>query len=421
MTRFGESARYDVVVAGGGSAGVAAAVAAARCGARTLLIERHGFLGGAATGSNVSSYCGFFRHGPEPVRVVGGIGAELLDILAARDHDVRPVPTSRMNWIVLLDPERLKLGLDRLVEAAGVDILFHASVVGAERRSALVESVDVFAGGETCRIGATAFVDATGDSVLALRAGLPGRRLRDGAAAMQPASFPVRFNGRHGLVPPTAEVRGRIAARARAADPGLPVRANGGHWWTLPGSADLWWMGIDVAVDPERIGDVGVAERRSRRAAHAFLAALRAEPGYEDAFIAGTGPQIGVREGLHVATETVMTRADAAEGRLRPDGIARAGWPMEVHVAPGQVDYVPLGGPGYFDVAYGALCASGVPNLWLAGRTIGADASAYGSLRVMGTSFATGQAAGVAAALDPLRENKVAAIQARLKEQGALL
>ena len=94
---------------------------------------------------------------------------------------------------------------------------------------------------------------------------------------------------------------------------------------------------------------------------------------------------------------------------------------MEVHAERGKPTYTRIGGDGFFDVPYGAICAAGTNNLWLAGRTVGSDAQSYGSLRVMGTAFATGHAAGVAAALDRGREGRLGAVRAELVAQGALI
>src|SRR5690606_9216686 len=116
-----------------------------------------------------------------------------------------------------------------------------------------------------------------------------------------------------------------------------------------------------------------------------------------------------------------VTERDVVEGLRHADGIGRGSWPMEVHEAPGRARFVEVGGEGYFDIRAGAIEAAEIENLRLAGRVIGADAKAYGSVRVMGTAFATGHAAGISAALEADGGSDVATLQARLKEQGALI
>lgn len=118
-----------------------------------------------------------------------------------------------------------------------------------------------------------------------------------------------------------------------------------------------------------------------------------------------------------------MTGDDGRVGRRREDGIGRGCWPMEVHEAPGRAVCVPIGGDGFFDVPYTAIQAEGIGNLRLAGRVTGADGQAYGSTRAMGTAFATGQAAGVSAALQSQRRTApdAASVRRVLLAQGAII
>lgn len=412
---------YDVVVAGGGPAGVAAAVGAAQCGARTALLERSGMLGGMATLGNVSAYCGFYTNGDDPLPAVGGIGTALLDRLQSGGHPVAPRRSPANNWIVLLDAERLKLALDQLVADAGVDVFLHSAVTDVSVAEGRIDSLEARSRGQAARFTASAFVDATGDAEVAMRAQVEMSVLRSGAGALQPSSFPARLGSTNILPIPDRATAERIATRVRRKNPTAPVRANGGFWMRLPDSHDLWWMGIDIPVDENGFRSMTDAERRARQAVHLWVEAMREEKGFENTRIVLTGPVIGLREGRQAATEAVTLRSDAETGRLRDDGIARAAWPMEIHHAPENVEYLPIGGQGYFHVPYGALCARGIVNLFLAGRNIGADAGAYGSARVMGTSFATGHASGVAAALDPARKGAISPIQTELVRQGALV
>lgn len=124
---------------------------------------------------------------------------------------------------------------------------------------------------------------------------------------------------------------------------------------------------------------------------------LRQHPGFEKAHLLSTGPQLGIRETRRPRSRQDVTEEDARLGRRRPDGIGRASWPIEVHETRGRARFVALGGEGFFDIPPGALVAEGIDNLFLAGRVIGCDAAALGSIRVMGTAFATGHAAGLSA------------------------
>jgi hypothetical protein len=395
--------RYDVVVTGGGAAGVAAAVAAARCGAHTLLVERYGFLGGAATNALVLSYCGFFTAGERPVRTIGGVGAELLASLDRLGFDVAPVRSKSGNWIVVFDVEAVKLSLDRLVLGAGVQLRLHTRLVAASRQDARIHTITVADHRGLHEIQASAFVDASGEASLCAFAGVPMSQPGGRDAHLQPASFPMVVDG----VPPDAPfdraLMTRLIARYNATAKHPIARADGGPVIRLPVSGHVWWMTIDIATDGISGDDLARAETSAREQAWACVALLREHPGFERAHLAATGPQIGIRESRRPRSRRDVTADDARAGRRAADGIARASWPMEIHEGPGRARFVPIGGERFFDIPHGAVQADGAENLYLGGRVIGSDAEAYGSVRVMGTAFATGQAAGVSAALSTAR------------------
>jgi len=413
--------RFDVVVIGGGAGGSAAAVGAARIGARVLLVERYGFLGGAATNAQVLSYCGFHAAGPTPRPVVGGVGRTVLDGLAGRGFPVEPVRSKSGNWIVMIDPEAVKITLDELVAAHRVSVMMHTRLVDAVREGKRLAAVTVADHAGLHDIAAGAFVDASGEADLAASAGIGMSQPGGPGAHVQPASLPVRIGGvAPDVVLDRARMTALVAAHNATAD--VPItRADGGVLARLPGSGDVWWMAIDIATDGLSGADLARAEMAGRAQAWANLAVLRRHPGFERAHLVATGPQIGIRETRRPRAVRDASGDDARRGARRADAIARAGWPMEVHEAPGRTRFVPLGGDGFFDVGLDALRVPDLDNLWLAGRVIGADAEAYGSVRVMGTAFATGQAAGVAAALQQDGRLTVEGVQAALRAQDALI
>ena len=417
-----ERDRYDVLVVGGGAGGAGAAIGAARTGARVLLVERYGFLGGAATNAQVLSYCGFFACGGEPRAVVAGVGAELLGELRALGLDTAPVRSKSGNWIVMIDPEATKLAFDRLVLQQRMDLRLHTRLVGAARVDGRIDAVTLADHRGVHRVAAACYVDASGEASLASYAGVPLRQPGGPGAQLQPASFPVRIGG----VNPEAVVdRSRMTALIAAynATASIPIaRADGGVLARLPVSGDFWWMAIDLDTDGLSGAELARAETSARERAWQSLGVLRQLPGFEGAYIVSTGPQIGIRETRRPHSRQDVTAGDGHEGRRRPDAVARAGWPMEVHEAPGRTRFVALGGEGFFDIPLDALRAREVDNLWLAGRVIGADSEAYGSVRVMGTAFATGQAAGVAAGQAANGGPADAqAVRQALRSQGALV
>ena len=424
----------DVLVAGGGAAGIAAALGAARAGARVLLVERYGFLGGAATNANVLSYCGLFQQGEVARAAVGGVGAEVLGGLGALGFDAAPRRSRSGNWIVTFEPEALKRALDALVTGVpGLVLALHARVTGAEAAGGVLRGVTLTDHAGAAEVTAAAFVDASGEAVLGALSGaaMAVDTVRDGPG--NAASLPMRLGGVPRAALPDKAALGRIAARANAmlanAAPAAGrndaprVREDGGVFMAMEAPDEAWWMCIDLPTNGLSSASLTAAEVEGRRMAWLCLAALREAPGCEGARIISTGPQFGVRETRRFATRRDVTEADALSGQRDATGIARAAWPMEVHAEAGRPSFTPIGGEGFFDVPLDALRPAGTENLWAAGRVIGADAAAYGSIRVMGTGFATGQAAGVAAALQASggAAPSPGAVRAVLLAQGAIV
>lgn len=399
---------YDVVVAGGGAGGVGAALGASRAGARTCLVEKYGFLGGAATTSLVCGYCGFFQQGQQPVPAVAGAGDLVLEELRRLGVDCRPfyVETSG-NWIIVLEPERVKLALDRVLAAHGVDVLLHTQVAAVARTDVRIEAVTLEGVEGRFHVAAEAFVDATGDANLSRLADV-AIRTGDGRGRFQKASAPIRVGG---ISPDVKIDRAAIAAAIETYNPTgkYPVaRTNGGAYTRLPGGGEMWWMIIDLPLTDLSSRTFSRAERSMRAMAQEYVDLLRQKvPGFENAYLVQTGPQIGVRESRHPAARCELTADDLLTGRQREDGVARAAWPAEVHGEAGEPIFRSIGGVGYAHVPLDALRAKDVGNLYFAGRVIGADPVAYASVRVMGTAFATGEAAGVASANPGLDGRKV--------------
>ncbi|MFN7102615.1 MAG: FAD-dependent oxidoreductase [Pseudorhizobium sp.] len=412
----------DVVVIGGGAGGMSAAIAAARLGARVTLVEQYGFLGGAAANSLVLAYCGFYQKGPRPVAAVRGIGEDLLSELVTLGQTVAPVVSRSGNWIVMLDPEAVKFAFDRMCEKAGVRVLLHSKLTAVVKDDKQVTSVRVCDHAGTVIIHAHAFIDASGEASLSSMSGT--RMTVDSLRGdhVQPASMPVRIGG---VARDVEFDRDRMAEIIKAynvtADTPI-ARADGGVLSRLPISGDVWWMAIDLETDGLTGESLSTVEREARRQAWRNLELLKQLPGFEHACLAASGPQIGIRESRRPLSREDMTGSMLEAGLRRPDGVGRAAWPMEVHEAPGRARFIDIGGEGFADLPMGAIHSADRDNLYLAGRVAGADGAAYGSVRVMGTAFATGHAAGIAAALraqasPPLIND----VRRHLLDQGALV
>lgn len=196
VTMTDDRQQYDVIVVGGGSAGVAAGIGAAQTGARTLLVEGQGYLGGAATHSIVLAWCGFYRQRPAspPERIVRGVADRVLGELERLGMSVAPYYSASGNWNIRLNPEATKIALDRAVAVPNLDVWLHTSVTGAARTGRTIEALLLSDHRGRREVGATRFVDCSGDADLAFLAGGTSCALH-GTGHIQPASFPVRITG----------------------------------------------------------------------------------------------------------------------------------------------------------------------------------------------------------------------------------
>ncbi len=411
---------FDVVVVGGGSGGVGAAIGAAQAGASVHLIERYPFLGGAATASSVLSYCGFFDQRRE--LVVGGVGGDLLARLRAGGAYQEITFKWSGNTVVMIDPEYTKLTLDRMVADAGVSLGLHSYVAAAQPRGERVAAVSAFTAGEVRTITGASFVDASGDGNLAQLAG--AQVSVTPAAERQAATLSMRIGG----LGPDAVISSetmREAVAAHNATSDRKLQRDHGPAARLPLSGELTMQIVDQTVDALDAHDLTRAEREARAQAWDYLSAFRNHiPGWENAYLVGTGPQIGVRETRHIVGRYAVSGDDVLAARRRPDdGIARCGWPVEEHQGVGSTRYTPIDGRAFYDIPLEALRSINRDNLWSAGRLVSCDDRAYCSLRVMGTAFATGHAAGVAAALQARsgRDPDAADVRRELERQGAMV
>ncbi|MFI0469958.1 MULTISPECIES: FAD-dependent oxidoreductase [Saccharopolyspora] len=408
---------YDVIVAGGGSGGVAAAIGASRAGARTLLIERGPCLGGAATLRNVVTYCGLYTR-DDKQQAVFGVADEV--ITALREMGAISEPTRFTAVAAVFDPESVKRVSDELCAQAGVDVLLHTHVLGADREADRVTAVRVADHSGIHEFTAKAFVDATGEADLAHHAGAEVRYGNDGW--VQNGTLGVRFGG----IPAGAEVtREAIGAAVRAAKKaGAPdLTAESGLIARMPISGDLITYLADEGYDARSAADTTRAEIGARRQAQAYLQVVRSLPGCGGAYIVSTGPEMGTRESRHLVGRYRFTEKEVLQPGPVDDAVAIGAWPIEYHPGPGiPSEWKFIGDPGFYGIPLDVLHSRDTPNLFAAGRTVDGDRGAGASLRAMGTAFATGHAAGVAAAFTAAGGDAgTEAVRAELNRQGARL
>ncbi len=414
--------RYDVVVCGGGAGGVAAAVGAARAGARVALLERAPFLGGAATLSGVLTYCGFWTQAEPPLRAVGGVGGEVLAALDRLGGSSGPIRTGSTRVVIaIIDPEAVKLALDELCAEAGVEVILHAALVAAQSDGATVRAAIASDHAGTFALEAAAFVDASGEADLAHRAGA-ATRYGDGGGTVQNGTLAIRFGG----IDPDADVSRAVwadAIKAAKADGEHELSKENGLVARLAHGADVVAFLADEAYDARDARSLSAAERSGRRQAWAYLRAIRALPGHERAYIVQTGPAIGTRESRHVVARATLRDADVLAARVPADTVALGAWPVEYHPGPGKANlWIRLRDDAAYGIPLDALRSATHANLFAAGRVIDAEVNAFASARVMGTAFASGHAAGVAAALHAAGcAADVATVRAELVRQAAIL
>jgi hypothetical protein len=397
-TRSG-TVRYkpDVLVCGGGCAGLVAALAAARLGARTLLVERAGFAGGIITSVGLAYFDGIADYHEKRV-VTPGIPIELLSAMGvcAPDATHLETHTPTINSI-----ERFKTLADDLIRAEpDLDALFHTIACDAVVRGDRVEAVYLANKAGLTRVEAGVVVDCTGDADIAWRVGAP----IDKASELQPMTMHFRI----GNVRRTPDMGQRCRdAVVRAHERGeLPMFYGPGVGFRFAPD-EVYVHAVRVRADGTDPEDLTRAEMQGRADAWVMFAAWKRDvPGFEDAYFITSGPFIGVRETRRIVGEYVLTEEDIVAARPFEDAVATGCWYLDQHPNAATVGTANRGAriqPRAYDIPYRTLLPQRVANLLVAGRCHSATQTAASSTRVNATAMALGQAAGTAAALAAAR------------------
>ena len=378
---------------GGGAAGVGAAVGASAAGARTLLIESSGCLGGAAALRGVNTYCGVFTFQEPPRQVVHGVMQRIIERL--RNHQAVTGPHRHRGVFLTFDPETNKRVLDEICLEAGVHLSLHSRVIRASRDNDRITGVTFETAGEMTEVLADSFVDATGDATLACLAKASTRYGNANQANL--GSLSTRFGG----ISPNADISADQIAEAvrRSRKMGIgPFAKDESVVCRLPISDDLVIYVASYDYDPSDSASVSEAEVAGRQQAQAYLQAVRTIKGCEEAYLVSTGPEFGTRESRHLDCEYQLVWRDVTRRRAFDDCIALGAWGAEWHDREtflSDMERVPDG--SYFQIPLACLRSVDTRNLLAAGRTADGDRKAGAAIRVLATSVATGQAAGVAA------------------------
>jgi len=391
----------DLVVVGGGSAGTAAAITAARAGLRTVLVEDSPFLGGMSTGGCVGTFCGFYyrEKNGDLVRLVGGFPAEVADRLAARGLCYGPVPfktTAALPYV----PWGLKTLYDQMARAEGaLTVYLHARFVRALVHDGAIDAVTVATRGGPVAMKAAYFIDASGDSLLALAAGAPTAK---GETLQYPSMmFYMQRVDLEKALPHLFSLSELLEKHFDTA--GLPRRSGNIIPTGRPGEVLVAMSRVGIAGRPLDASDAAeltlgemLGREQAERCAHFLCSHM---PGFEEAFISDTAPRLGVRETRRLRGRYALTEDDVLGGRKFEDGICRAAWPVELHVANGFTDWRFLDDGLWYTVPFRCLVPVGVRNLLAAGRCLSATREGFASARVIGPCMGEGQAAALAVAI----------------------
>ncbi|MCE5172697.1 FAD-dependent oxidoreductase [Paenibacillus profundus] len=444
---------YDVVVMGGGIAGAMAAIAASKTGAKTLIVESHGFLGGTLTANGVGPMMTF--HAGEK-QVIQGFTGELIERLKRLGKSPGHIfDTVGFTYSVTpFDAEAMKHELELMVTEAGGDILYHTMLAGVYTENGRITGIQVCNKSGLSDIHASVFIDATGDGDLSALAGVVYTKGRESDGATQPMTLKMKmynvdiprvkeyihshpedfplYNGDTSIIEksPRLSVGGFDSLFRQAKERGeisIP-RENILFFETNnPGEVILNTtriIGYD-ATDAHSLSQAEMEGRKQCRELELFV--RKYIPGFEHAVVESTGPSIGVRGSRQIKGIYTLTAEDILQQRLFDDTIAHSGYPIDIHSPDGEgTKHQKLEWGGVYSIPYSCMITATVHNLIVIGRCISATFEAQAAMRTTPTTGAIGHGGGIAAALAALESTNVQEIdikkvQTILKEQGAYL
>lgn len=402
--------KFDVVVAGGGAAGVSAATNLSRKGHRVLLIERYGFCGGGAVAGMSGTICGLYlssdRNSNRAEQVVFGFADEFRRRLIARGGLTEPQRYGK-TWTVTHDPHMWRENADDFLADAGVNILFHSRIVGVLRDGDAVRGVIVDTKSGLAMVEAKLVVDASGDADVVHRAGWATTKGQNGVIQNPTMIFRVgnvdvdRYLDFWGedTISPSHVIEALIDAE-NSGEYELPRKKI----WIFPTSRPNELMinatrilGRDGRdLDVTNPVDHTEAELVARHQVREYARFLKDKvPGCEDSYVVDTGVEVGIRQTRSIVGVNRLTNADVIGRRKMPDGVVRCPWPIELHA--GQKPKVEWLLDDYYEIPYGALVPETGESIIVAGRCLSAEHEALASARVTAQCFGYGHAAAVAA------------------------
>ncbi|MGC0272444.1 FAD-dependent oxidoreductase [Pseudactinotalea sp. Z1739] len=430
--------RVDVVVAGAGSAGSTAAIAAARQGASVLLLDKLPFLGGSST-AVLDTFYGFYSPGSSPRRLVGSIPGEVVDHLRTLGPVVERPNTYGAGTGVTYHAEHLKVTWETMTTEAGVRVLLHTMVQDAKVIDGRLTELLLATKAGLRRVSAHTFVDASGDADLCHFAGF-GYETAGADSPAQTLTTTFRMINVDHEQRRSIDKEGLRALMLEAAEDGyeLPRRDGSDHITPVAGMTATVMTRLDSVqrdadgqlrsvLEPERLSAAELAGRRQALEYVRFL--VDRVPGYADAALGALSTQVGIRESRRVYGDYRVTREDVLGARQFDDQVALCGAPIEDHHSGDGTAWAYLPDGTAVGVPLRSLIVRDAPNVLVAGRCFSATHDAHASIRSMAQCMAMGQAAGTAAALaattpglsGDVREVAPQQVRAVLRRAGAIL
>lgn len=450
------SSHYDVIVAGGGVSGAAAAISAARKGARTLVLERTGYLGGALTSCGVGPMMTFFAGEQQ---VIKGIMQELVDRMVQNGYcpgHIRDT-TRYVSFVTPFNAEGMKIILDEMTAESDCTVLLHTFVGGVRREADRITGLTVCNKDGIHTVTADSYIDATGDGDIMAWSGVNFIKGRPGDGAAQPLTMKMKFchvdtGTLKEYIKTHLEEFPRLKDNLDLVDGSAPL-ALAGFDSVFRAAKERGELSIpredvlmfetaspgEFIINTTRIlgcdatdaVSLSGAEREGRRQCEELACFLRQYvPGFEQALLEFTGPSVGIRGSRQLDGVHVLTAQEILEGCRFDSVIAHSGYPIDIHSPDGEGTKTRWigagGGRAYYDIPYEIMVPKTVKNLLVTGRCVSASFEAQASVRLTPSAGAMGQAAGIAAAMAAgqkcsVGDIDIAGLQSALQEQGAYL
>lgn len=421
---------YDVIVVGGGVSGSHAAIASGRTGAKTLLIEQFGFLGGTLTAMGVGPMMTF--HNRAGRQLVFGSPNEMVNRLVEKGASPGHIldGTGYCSTVTPFDAEMLKVVLEDMVFESGAEILYHTRLIDISKEGKNIKSVFIHNRGGIQEIRAKHFVDASGDSEIVKLSGVPFTegRLEDNKS--QPMTMNVKIGnvdtqalrkymsenwdqfddsirneGKSDILNKTTRISlwgfYDLWEKAKAKGEVTIPRDNVLFFETNTEGEFIFNTSRVLGMNPLNPFDLSKAETIGRKQCIEIYQFLRKyAPGFENATLVSTAPHIGIRESRHPHAKYILNSDDLVSERKFEKPIAVGGYPIDIHSPDGgATDSVHLRAEGMYYIPVDSLLVNEVDNLVLAGRAIGADHHASAAVRVTPIAMSIGQGAGTLAGL----------------------